>query len=127
MDLVSQGRCVEETRHLQGEWSRAVRRRGLLLLLQSSTFSLFGSVHLIVMTCLASSMPMNGPVPCVMVTVYLPVFGSRHENPQEPPQPYSRSWETTSFCLSSTIRIRPLMSSDRMCPCSSLTRLVKPL
>ncbi len=41
--------------------------------------------------------PASDPVFCVMVTVYRPglPFGSRHENPQRPPQPYSMSVEAT--------------------------------
>lgn len=49
--------------------------------------------------------PAKGPVFCVIVTVYRPgwIFGSRHENPQRPPQPYSRSVAATCFPAESRI------------------------
>ena len=55
------------------------------------------AVHSIVSTSSPLISPASGPVFCVMVTVYRPglAFGSRHENPQLPPQPYSMSVEAT--------------------------------
>jgi len=56
-----------------------------------------GRVHSIVSASSPWISPANGPVFCVMTTVYWPglAFGSRHENPQLPPQPYSMSVEAT--------------------------------
>lgn len=56
-------------------------------------------LHSMVKSSFPTNCPPNGPVSCVMITLYLPaaICGPPHEAPQFPPHPYSIVLESISL------------------------------